>query len=396
MFFLPKVLIFVCFLVAIYLFFYWLRQPQNIEEGQYILRATVIKTSSKYAILNVQNTNFLIYLNKFTTKTPLRVSQIVDVEGSVVKINEISNFHIANSINYLINKGNVIRVSQAKYSFNAFVDNYSQSGGVFFNKYWKLLLFGKNYDSESIVEKAIKINIVHLIVISGLHFDLLFTILLKPLSKIKNIKVQKSLEVVAYIFIFMYLASLQNFIPGIRAFITQICSRKFKLKFSQSIIIAAFCVFFLNFNNIITISFILSFSCTILIVYLGRLLKKFKIKYKILQYLILITCIYIYMSLFSLSFNKYLNLLGLFYTIIFTPIIELVYIFSLIFCYSPSFLDLIYQGLDWLINFASTLSVILLIPIKITQKTLLIWMILWASFISIGLFYRGKRKNKKI
>ncbi|AIA29636.1 hypothetical protein MCFN_02550 [Mycoplasmopsis californica] len=392
----PKMLLLLIFISSFYLIFKFLRAGEFYENGNYFIKAKVTKVSQKYAILNVNNNNFLIYLTPYTTKYPLRPGQLVEVQAKIIKITQDNNFYFSNNINYLIEKGVVTRVDEPLYSFFFAIENWSKKGSLLFQKYWKLIVFGQNYEANDITKRAIEINILYLLVISGLHFDILFNFIFTLIGKIKNKNVNRVAEWFGIFICFLYLCSLINFISGLRAFIMQVFSRKFKKYKIYSIPVAAIVIFYVNFNLIISISFILSFSTTIIIILVNKNLKIFKVKNIFLNYLIISVLIYFYTCLWTLKLNNFINITGFLYAIFFAPVVEIIYLFSLLFWFSPDFLHFIYFALDQLINIASYFNLLVIFDIYISQNSMLIWLCLWGFLLSFNLIYRHFRKIKKI
>nr|WP_308431837.1 ComEC/Rec2 family competence protein [Mycoplasmopsis bovis] len=83
-------------------------------------------------------------------------------------------------------------------------------------RYWSTMVFGIN-DSQIANVKARLINVSHLIVISGLHFDLLFYFIVFLAKKI----FKKQTETLYFVFIllFCYITLLNSFVSAIRSLI---------------------------------------------------------------------------------------------------------------------------------------------------------------------------------
>ncbi|QBF34619.1 hypothetical protein EG856_01620 [Mycoplasmopsis phocirhinis] len=392
----PKFSIVVIIVLLIYLVLYFIRRPNFYFGGiEYNIKGRIVKTSNKYAIVNVNNNNLLVYLNKYTTSNKVYVGDIVEIDGFLEKTQNNNYFSLSNNIQYFIQKGYIKTIKHPQYSLNAFIENYSTNGGKYFKKYWKLILFGINTDSQDIIQNAIKINIIHLLVISGLHFEILFKLANKLIYKIKNKWFFKIVKYFSWIIIFYYLTILNNPIPALRAFIMHLFLLFSPKKSWLALVFSAFIIFIFDFNNIITISFLLSYSITVVILITNKIFIKYQLKNKILKFFILIFILYFYMFIWTIKMNGFINVSGLIYSIFLAPIIEFIYILSLLFWYSPIFLNWIYFVLDKIILLAAKFSILIPISLNISQKTLLIWMFSYTIFLLIPLFLSNKSKKQK-
>ncbi|WP_396888597.1 MAG0480 family ComEC-like protein [Mycoplasma sp. CSL7475-4] len=378
-------------LILCYIFLYLLRKPNVYISGiEYNIKGRIAKTSNKYAIINVNNNNLLIYLNKYTTPNRVYVGDIVEIDAFIEKTDSKNYFALSNNIQYFIKKGYIKTIKNPDYSIDAFIENYSASGGDYFKKYWKLILFGINNDSQDVIANAIKINIIHLLVISGLHFEILFKISNKLIAKIRNKWVSNSIKYFCLILIFYYLTIINNPVPALRAFIMHVFLMLFPKKNWSALVFSALIIFAIDFNNIISITFLLSYSITLVILITNKIFTKWKIN-KVLRYILFIIILYLYMVVWTIKMNNFINITGIIYSLVLAPIIEIVYILSIFFSFSPLFLNLIYLILDKIIIMAAKFSIVIATSLNISQKTLLIWMISYAFFLHIPLFFRPKR-----
>ncbi len=391
----PKLLWLLITVLSAYLFLRYLRLPSNLEPGNYYLRASVVKIGEKYAILNVKNNYFLLYTNKYTSAEALRVGYLVNIKGVLNPITEQKNFYYANRIDHIFEKAIVERVDKPLYSTSQLIDNWSNQSSEIFKQYWKLIVFGFNYDSYQLTKNAISVNILHLLVISGLHFDILFRLVLWPIKKINNAKYKKIATLLSFLVLFYYLCMLANFVSGLRAFVMQFFKIKHPKLNIYSMPIAALIIFYMNPSIILSISFILSFSTTLFIILINKSLGVMKIKHKIIKFLILATIIYITSLIWTLKLNGFINITGLIFANLFSPIIQLTYTLSILFWFIPVLLHYVYLVLNFLILLAQKYSLIWYINANISHNSILIWLVLWSFILSIPLFYRHKRKKTK-
>ncbi|ENY70153.1 Hypothetical protein, putative competence protein [Mycoplasmopsis bovigenitalium 51080] len=394
--FFPKKIILILIIASFYLIKKFIDKPQQIELGHYEMKAYVVKTGEKYAIVNVKNNNFLIYLNKYVTANPLQVGQSVEIKGNIDALENINNFHIANNVTNIINKAVVTRIYSANYSFYNLIENLASRGSELFQKYWKMIVFGQNTHSRDILKKSAQINIVHLLVISGFHIDILFNLLFGLIKKIKNKFTYKLLNIFTNLIIFYYVCTLSSYIPVLRAYLFYIFRKKFNLDSFKSLALCALVTFTINFNNIISESFILSYTATLVTILINKILSIYKLKNTFLKFLIISVAMYIFMIMWSIKFNKQINLVGIIYSFFFALIFEFIYLFSILLWWSPHFLHWIYLALDWLINIANFLSINIIADWQISNKTILIWIIFYNLLLLITLILSKKRKNKKL
>ncbi len=228
-------------------------------------------------------------------------------------------------------------------------------------RYWSTMVFGIN-DSQIANVKARLINVLHLIVISGLHFDLLFYFIVFLAKKIFK-KQTKTLYFV-FMILFCYITLLNSFVSAIRSLIMLIIKHQkrignYKFKYYDG---------WADFTNsyicnklrleIFSLSFILSFSCSFILLALNRLLK---IRWAFLKSLLIFTLIYIFNLPIIAKINNEINPLSLIFGIILAPIFEIYYLMSIMFFWSVDFMNFAYflldKLLDVLIDFSYPLTI---------------------------------------
>lgn len=172
-----------------------------------------------------------------------------------------------------------------------------------------MLVFGSYDSKELVLNKVNRLNIVHLIVISGLHFDLLFYLILLILKPLDKIKIKS--KYVAFALIFYYLTLLANPVSALRAYIMQVVknsnnpfSYNNKFKKYDGLVISILVLFLLKNNYLFSLSFILSFSSTFTIMLLVPMVKSKKLN-NFLKTLILMTLIYLFNIPMLLYINEY-------------------------------------------------------------------------------------------
>ncbi len=234
------------------------------------------------------------------------------------------------------------------------------SNKIYFARYWSTMVFGIN-DSQIANVKARLINVSHLIVISGLHFDLLFYFIVFLAKKIFK-KQTKTLYFV-FILLFCYITLLNSFVSAIRSLIMLIIKHQkrvgnYKFKYYDGWAISLIVVFTINCDLVFSLSFILSFSCSFILLALNRLLK---IRWAFLKSLLIFTLIYIFNLPIIAKINNEINPLSLIFGIILAPIFEIYYLMSIMFFWSVDFMNFAYflldKLLDILIDFSYPLTI---------------------------------------
>ncbi|MBZ4203601.1 hypothetical protein, partial [Mycoplasma tauri] len=110
------------------------------------------------------------------TSTPVIQGSYISVSGNLSndleKINLDKSFILSSSIKYIINEPRINLISWPKFSIFEKIRGYGYRY-PYFLQYWKTLLFGiDDYKVASV--KVSLLNVPHLLVISGIHFDILF------------------------------------------------------------------------------------------------------------------------------------------------------------------------------------------------------------------------------
>ncbi|QJR43350.1 hypothetical protein HLA87_00870 [Mycoplasma miroungigenitalium] len=384
-------------LVIIYLFnFIQWNNNKNITINESItFNARIVKNSEKYTIINHKNVNLLFFQNKFNTAENLYVGNTIEIKG-IPRINEdkFNDFFNKQNIDFLLEKPIVLEVKKPKLSIQNLINNYCMNQPILFQKYWKLIIFGLNDNGNEIKQNAIKLNIIHLLVISGIHFDLIYKTFTIFINKIKNKKISLLVKVLSLIISFYYLCLIPNFVPPLRAFIMYIF-KLFKKNKWIALATSSLITFYINFYLIYSYSFILTYSVTSIIMLINNLKIFSDRKNVFFKYFLVSFLIFVFTLPFNIKFNKSINLLGMIWIILFTPLIEFSYLCSLLFWFSPQFLSFIYESLELGINLAVKLSPILILNIEISEVSLLIWYASWVIFLLILLKYRYFCKKQK-
>ncbi|BAH69793.1 hypothetical protein MBIO_0528 [Mycoplasmopsis fermentans PG18] len=396
----PKYLILVAMLLTLYLSYFLSKTKIYYEKGIYKIEGSISVLSKKYLVISNENNNILIYTSDLKNSTPLSLGDQVEIQGELNPIeidnSKIATFYLQNNINYLLKKTVILTVIKPEFSVEEKIMNYSKNHGELFDSYWRLLVFGSYDSKELVLNKVNRLNIVHLIVISGLHFDLLFYLILLILKPLDKIKIKS--KYVAFALIFYYLTLLANPVSALRAYIMQVVknsnnpfSYNNKFKKYDGLVISILVLFLLKNNYLFSLSFILSFSSTFTIMLLVPMVKSKKLN-NFLKTLILMTLIYLFNIPMLLYINEYWNYFGLLLGIIMAPLFQFFHLCSLLFWWSPTMLSWMYYLLDNLLYYLVEYTFALKINISINWWIL----IFWSSFWYLTIFFMKLKSNIKI
>ncbi|WP_406615264.1 MAG0480 family ComEC-like protein [Mycoplasmopsis hyopharyngis] len=345
-------------ILTIFLLVFWFVKSKPIEHQQELveLRGTILKVEEKFLVLSTKKFgNVLIWKSKINVV--LQKSDFVVLEANIKNIdaNDFGNFYLVNKINGVLDKIKVIEFKLCKYNLDSAINNFANRQEHFFQKYFMLFLFSKSNDFNDTKETAKSLNILHLIAISGMHFNCLKWAFDHIFFWIKNKKQQAA---ITNGFLFFYLLLLNNFISGLRAFIMIVFKsfdKKEKMKILDSWVISLFVVFVLNPYYVFSFSTILSFTFSLITLFLGRICKN-NIENKVYRFLTFsfLTCLF---SLpFSIYLNQKMNLFSLFWIMIYTPIFQGVFLISFFFFFNTPMLNFIYFALDKMLIFSNHIS----------------------------------------
>ncbi|UTW26477.1 ComEC/Rec2 family competence protein [Mycoplasmopsis bovis] len=322
-----------------------------------------MKLGANYFIISNSKHNVLVYSNNSVSASSIVQGSLVEVKGNLNKnLSDIKfdkSFVLSNSIKYVVNNPIVNKVTYQTNSLSKIINAYG-SNKIYFARYWSTMVFGIN-DSQIANVKARLINVSHLIVISGLHFDLLFYFIVFLAKKIFK-KQTKTLYFV-FILLFCYITLLNSFVSAIRSLIMLIIKHQkrvgnYKFKYYDGWAISLIVVFTINCDLVFSLSFILSFSCSFILLALNRLLK---IRWAFLKSLLIFTLIYIFNLPIIAKINNEINPLSLIFGIILAPIFEIYYLMSIMFFWSVDFMNFAYflldKLLDILIDFSYPLTI---------------------------------------
>ncbi|UUM25579.1 ComEC/Rec2 family competence protein [Mycoplasmopsis agalactiae] len=366
-----------------------------LDDGLYVVQGTIIKSSDNYFIISNSKHNVLVLGGNLTSESKIIQGSLVEVKGNLSKnlsyVMFDKTFMLSNSIKYVVNNPLIKKVSYQTRSLNQLLNAYG-ADKIYFSRYWSTMVFGIG-DSQIANAKARLINVSHLLVISGLHFDLLFYFIALLANKIFR-KNNATLYFVITI-LFCYVTLLNSFVSAIRSLIMLFVKHQKKIgnysfKYYDGWFIALVVVFSLNFDLVFSLSFILSFCCSFILLTLNNLIN---IKWKILKALIIFALIYLFNLPIMAKINSSLNLLSFVFSIILVPIFEIYYLMSIIFFWSIEFMNFMFYVLDELLNILINFS--LTLTVKAYSSWLLVSINVFTWFIVLSVI-SVVINNKKI
>ena len=306
----------------------------------------VKKIVASYPVISYQGSNIILF-----QKGDWLIGDQIYVDGKIEPpFHSTKNFLENHKIYGSIFKPKLFLTSPSN-SIRSKIIRYVLKGPKFYKKYLALILFGqKQIHSMPFFEQAIKMNIVHLIVVSGFHINILFYLFKKIVS---FLGFSDNIAIFTSIFIIFFYVYLLNFsIPALRSFLTILIWylnlklwKKFFNRFNI-LMICALLILIFNPMQISSLSFVMSFLASFII----AIALEVKIKHKITKYLFINLMVYFFMWPISVYVNQQFNALAYFFNLIFSPILGTTYLISFFFLPFKNILNLYFWFFDSLIS----------------------------------------------
>ncbi|WP_416349185.1 MAG0480 family ComEC-like protein [Mycoplasma sp. 744] len=378
-------------LIVIILF---INQNNFLEDGNYNIISTIKINKDKYFLINYNNFNILVFKNEHIQREQLSVFSLIEIKGKIEIFNNSNFFNWTKEQNILyILKNPVLKnVIRSEYNlFDNFINKFN-SNLPYFNKYWSYFLYGIKSNNNNLNENITNLGLNHLFVVSGFHLDILFLIV--SLFKTKNKIINIIITCVFYFLILNYIILLNNPISALRVFIFKILIdikniffKKYYISKYSILIFSMFIIILINWRWIYNVGFLLSFSNTVFLMFLWDFLKKYKLN-KIFTYIIIMFFISVLNYPILIILNKNLPFFSFLWTILLAPIIQLIYICSLLFFWSQYFLNFLFYLLDELLIIANKINIV----INIENNIQFYW-IYPVYFVILMFLYKLKIKN---
>lgn len=327
-----------------------------------------------------KNNNHLIakdlFFNKYLLKTKenLNLYQNFQVSGVLEKIeSNYSQYYLSENVKFQILN---LKINEWKsYDLRYFFFNYLSQKHVYKN-YVIPIIFGYSAEDKNDLFKNLNdIGVIHLVVISGFHFSLIYLSIAKITKKIDNSKI------IAFSLIFIYFLFVKKS-PSVYRSILMIFFgfvfekfQKFK-KWNNNYlkIYSAFLfVILINKYYVLKLGFWFSFVVVIFIYLINDFLKSFILS-DIWKKVITFFLIWIISQILIIIFNKNNSLLSMLSLIIMAPVIEVLIISSLILMPFKFLLNYLYLGFEEIVNLISKVSV--LAKIEFIYQSEILWTLL--------------------
>lgn len=281
-------------------------------------------TNPYFKVINVNKNNYYIKNNEGSlvlyTKHKLNINDQIKVNLKIEDINSLSNFNVFDYKFYLKSKNIYHRVIDDDLTIiksNPIDDNL-------ISDYYQLFFSNnKSFIEPEINDIFKQLSIVHLIVISGFHFNIMFKIISNIFSFVRNDYLKNTL---IFLILYIFLASLNFSVPATKAFMVlllrKLFEEKFQLKSLDALSITGVILLILKPYYLIDISFLLTFFISYVINLLPKNIKEHKFKLNFVLYLFMIPLIS--------NMNYEISIFSFLYTIILTPVIISLYVLVLI------------------------------------------------------------------
>ncbi|MGZ9413474.1 MAG0480 family ComEC-like protein [Mycoplasma sp. Z386] len=336
----------ITFLILFTIYFFTSFFSQNSEKRTFVIEKNNIqfyKLSKKSFFFDFESQKVLInYPNIQENALYNAKLEIVKIENSSEKLSW-NLFLKSKNILYKVQKVLYLNFQEKNFSFLDNIKQYILSGKENYVKIVPMLLIGEKTNESNEIIKIIKdLSIYHLFVISGFHIGLI-NIFIKKIFNFLKIK-EIWLFIFFFLFCFFYLMILDFSISSVRAFVFIIFNyinlKLLKNKFNriEILIFIALIFIIININVIFSVSFILTFLITLNILFI----LEFKIKNKFLNILLIsISSNIIGFLIINIVDLTHYNILSILNSVVFSPIISILYIFSFIFIWNKEILDFI-------------------------------------------------------
>ncbi|CAC13634.1 conserved hypothetical protein [Mycoplasmopsis pulmonis] len=340
----------------------------SIGINRLYLNKTNLQVEANYAISQKYKNGYVIQNNfqriLLITNKDLDQNFIYKIKGKQEKLDNsnYANFLKSNFVFSTIKTKEITKTFSNK-SFRNKIKNYFENSPSYYQKYVPLILLNHKSQINQKEYKSIEnLGIVHLVVISGFHINLIFWLLNFAFNKVKikpfysnffSIFLISSLVILLGISMPIYRVL---FFYYFKFFYESFIYKKGKVKISkiQILLISLVAIFTINPNVIFSLSTIFTYSITFVILWSS----KFKFKNKILKALFISFLAYATSALILIIFQNKIYPFAFFYSIIFSPIISFVFIVSVLFFWLKNFIDFIYLIFDKLIQSLNTFSLV--------------------------------------
>ncbi len=341
------------YLIIILLFFpllfisvyFW---EKHLQINQILIKDIFYVTNETDKTYIFQDSQFRQYLLlKTSTSNTFEIFKKYTLEIEIQKIENNLEYFINKGIFYQINK---IKIENQDWTWKGMFWSWEYFNYFEFKNLVMPLLFGYfNSKYNTLTSEFNFLGIIHLIVVSGFHFNIVYLIFTKILWKIKW---KNEIAFILIIFYFLLCkitpATIKSFLMIGLTIIFKRLKKEFYCKNFYFLIFASLITLIINPWWVYSIGYWMSFLISFFI-YLNKYqLKNWKIKLKLL---IKIWIVSMFLTLF---FNLKIYVFSLFLSILFTPIIEICIILLLFGFYIKPFVIILEKILNTLLTFFSS------------------------------------------
>lgn len=288
-----------------YLFNYALK-PKPIHDHRF----KVVETKQySYYVANKEGKVLL------KTSSKLNKGDLIEVKGRIKEVNSLRNESLFNYDDYLKSIGIFYQIKSNDIKIINKASKEKKPDSKIDRYFNYMFLMDKEGISKEIIEALKDLTIIHIIVVSGFHFNMLKKLLQIILSFISNHYVQNLL---IYSLLFGYLYILDFTIPALRMYLYLLLCLFNKQSKIVNHCISCLILLIINPLNILSTSYLLSVYVNAVILLMPFVIKK--------KYLLNQIFLYFYMLPLNLMMNFQLTVFGVIYNIVFSFIINVIYV----------------------------------------------------------------------
>lgn len=357
-----KALFLLCVVLTVVLVVYFIQQPSQPQGKELSGKFKVERVTSLGPVIFDGKNNVLL-----KTFTKLNQWDEIEVKGMLSKTYNNSDFDLKTylkslNIFYMIENPKINLLGTSN-DFRIKAKEYLSSGEINYRMVTPLIFLGnKNKDTKFLYDASLKMNVVHLFVISGFHISLIYSLLFKGL---KLIRVKNDYAAwIALLPIWAYLFVLDFPISASRAVIltTLLVINKeiFNKRFDSMQVLAIAMAIIISWKpmSIYSLSFIFTFIATFTVVFINGI----EFKSKNIKYISIVIGAYLSNVLITVYVNHSFSVFGLIFGIALTPPFVIVYLLTILLFPIKPLLNYIDYGFIWVIKVFNNINLMVSAP----------------------------------
>lgn len=285
-------------------------------------------TNKTFKIIKVNKYNYLAENNQgkilLKTSKKLNKNEEIIITKPLKEINSLNNFYLFNYEDYLKTQKVFYEVYDDNFKYlKQITNNQNEKTKNKIDKYLSYLLFMDKSDFDNdIYQTLVELAIIHLVIISGYHFNKLANILDKLLFLIPS-KIKKLLII---LFLTFYLNLLAFAYPALRAYISLLVREslyKYQITSLNQLSIVGLIMIIIQPLSLLSTSFIFTFYICFFIIFLPYKIKKNPLLFSLFTYLATIPLV--------TNINFEISIFGFIFSLILLPLILIVYLALIIY-----------------------------------------------------------------